>query len=142
MIAPSTPIASRTTREFPTSSSQTISSISLAAAANWLAGSPTWMILLSFSGIPSSWAIVAATSSLRSPSPAAIALSRPARSSREVSDQAGKAARAAATARSASSAEQAGIVPMTSSVVELITSIGSEPCGCTHSPPMKILSLV
>ena len=29
---------------------------------------------------------------------------------------------------------------MTSSVVELITSIGSEPSGSTHSPPMKILS--
>ena len=29
---------------------------------------------------------------------------------------------------------------MTSSVVELITSIVSVPCGSTHSPPMKILS--
>ena len=31
-------------------------------------------------------------------------------------------------------------MPITSSVVALITSIGSAPVGSTHSPPMKTLS--
>ena len=73
MIAPSTPTGSRSTRELPISSSQATSSISCGIAANWPIGSPAWMIWLSFSGIPSSWAIVAAISSARSPRPAAIA---------------------------------------------------------------------
>jgi hypothetical protein len=73
VIAPSTPTGSRSTRELPISSSQATSSISPGVAANWAAGSPTWIIRLSFSGIPSSWVIVAAISSPRSFSPAAIA---------------------------------------------------------------------
>ncbi len=73
MIAPSTPTGSRSTRELPISSSQAISSISPGIAANWAVGRPAWMILLSLIGMPSSWAIVAAISSERSPSPAAIA---------------------------------------------------------------------
>ena len=73
MIAPSTPTGSRSTRELPISSSQATSSISPGIAANWPVGRPAWIIWLSFSGMPSSWAIVAAISSERSPSPAAIA---------------------------------------------------------------------
>ena len=73
MIAPSTPTGSRSTRELPISSSQATSSISFGIAANWAVGRPAWIIWLSFSGMPSSWEIVAAISSLRSPSPAAIA---------------------------------------------------------------------
>ncbi len=74
MIAPSTPTGSRSTRELPISSSQATSSIRPGIAANWAVGRPAWMISLSFNGIPSSWAIVAAISSLRSPSPAEIAV--------------------------------------------------------------------
>ena len=70
---PITPAGSRSTRELPISSSQRISSISFGIAPNWAIGSPAWMILLSASGIPSSWEIVAAISSARSASPAEIA---------------------------------------------------------------------
>ena len=73
VIAPSTPTGSRSTRELPISSSQAISSISPGIAANWAVGRPAWMILLSLIGMPSSCEIVAAISSERSPSPAAIA---------------------------------------------------------------------
>ena len=54
-----------------------------------------------------------------------------------MADQPGKASRAAATARSMSSTVPSGTVPMTSSVVESITSIDPEPVEGTHRPPMK-----
>ncbi len=74
MIAPSTPTGSRSTRELPISSSQRTSSISFGIAPNWAIGRPAWIILLSVSGMPSSWEIVAAISSMRSARPAEIAL--------------------------------------------------------------------
>jgi hypothetical protein len=84
---------------------------------------------------------VSASSSARSPSPAAIAFSASARSPRGVRDQPSKAPRAASTARSTSPAEQPGIVAIVSSVVGLTTGRGSAPDGSTHSPPMKIRRL-
>ena len=140
MIAPTTPAASRSTRELPISSSQRTSSIAWAIEVRSLIARPTWIIWVSFTGIPSSWVIVAVSSSARSPSPAAIAFNASARSPRGVRDQPGKALRAASTARSTSTGEQPGIVAIVSSVVELTTGSGSAPAGSTHSPPMKILS--
>ena len=58
------------------------------------------------------------------------------RSSTEVCDHAGNAALAAATALSTSSAVPSGIVPITSSVVELMTSIVPVPVDGTHAPSM------
>ena len=58
------------------------------------------------------------------------------RSSSGVADQAGKAALAAATARSTSSVVPSGTVPMTSSVVESMTSIDPEPVDGTQAPSM------
>ncbi len=58
------------------------------------------------------------------------------RSSTGRADHAGKAALAAATARSTSSVVPSGTVPMTSSVVESITSIEPEPVDGTQAPSM------
>ncbi len=140
MIAPTTPAASRSTRELPISSSQRTSSIAAGIEATSLIASPTWIIWVSLRGIPSSAVITSVSSSARSPSPAAIAASASARSARGEVAQPSKAARAASTARSTSTAVQPGIVAIVSSVVELTTGSGSAPAGSTHSPPMKILS--
>jgi hypothetical protein len=59
-----------------------------------------------------------------------------------VVDQPGKAALAAATAASTSSAVPSGMVPITSSVVELVTGSVPLPVLATHVPLTKILSLV
>ena len=58
------------------------------------------------------------------------------RSATGMADQAGKAALAAATARSTSSVVPSGTVPMTSSVVESITSMVPEPVDGTQAPSM------
>jgi hypothetical protein len=59
-----------------------------------------------------------------------------ARSSTEVWLHVSNALRAALTALSTSSVVHWGIVPITSSVVALKTSIVSEPDGDTHAPSM------
>jgi delta 1-pyrroline-5-carboxylate dehydrogenase len=59
-----------------------------------------------------------------------------ARSSADVAAHAGKAALAAATALSTSSAVPSGIFPITSSVVELMTSMDLVPVEGTHAPSM------
>jgi len=72
-MQPTTPTGSRTTSELPISSSQTASSITCGIEPNDVVGRPAWIIFESFSGIPTSHAISAAISSLRSARPAAIA---------------------------------------------------------------------
>ena len=59
-----------------------------------------------------------------------------ARSSTDVLAQAGKACRAATTALATSSAVPSGTVPITSSVVELVTGSVPEPVLETHDPLM------
>ncbi len=86
-------------------------------------------------GIPTSEAIRAPSSSERAASPPEIAEQASRRSARGTCDQVSKPALAASTARSTSSGVPWGTVPMTSSVVESITSIVPEPAGSTHSPP-------
>ena len=68
--------------------------------------------------------------------PSAMRVRYLARSSTDVCDHAGNAALAALTARSTSFASPAGIVAMTSSVVELMTSSVSLPEGSTQAPSM------
>ena len=66
----------------------------------------------------------------------ATAVRSPVRSASGRDDHSGKAARAAATARSTSSTVPSGTVPMTSSVVESITSMEPEPVDGTQVPSM------
>ena len=73
MIAATTPAASRTISELPTSSSQAISSTSSGIEENVTAGSPAWIIRESPIGMPSSLVISAASSSPRAASPAPMA---------------------------------------------------------------------
>jgi len=54
----------------------------------------------------------------------------------DVCDQLGNAALAAATALSTSAAVASGIVPITSSVLELMTSMVSVPVDGIHAPSM------
>ncbi len=135
-MAATTPAASRTISELPTFSSQVTSWTSCGISEKLAVGSPTWIIRVSFSGMPISVAISAASSSPRSFSLAPTAASSSTRSSGVVLDQESKAARAARTARSASSGVPSGIRPMTSSVEGFTTSIVPSPAGSTHSPPM------
>jgi hypothetical protein len=100
-----------------------------------IVGRPAWIMWASLIGMPTSWAMSAATSSIRSPSACAIRVIQSARSSTDVRDQPSNAARAAATARSTSSAVPSGIEPMTSSVAALTTSSRPVPLDGTHSPP-------
>ena len=136
MIAPTTPTGSRTISELPTSSSQTASAMTCGIEPKLIVGSPAWIMCASLIGMPSSCAISAAISSIRALSACAIRASQSARSSTVVSDHVSNAARAAATARSTSSALPSGMLPITCSVVELMTSITPLPEEATHSPPM------
>ena len=128
--------ASRTTSELPTISSSGVCPRISTIEANDMRGSPAWMNSAWVRGIPSSRATSAAISSARSSSPMAMASNRRARSSAEVWLQVSNASRAAATARSTSPPVPSGIDPITSSVVELRTSIVPGPEGFTQSPPM------
>jgi hypothetical protein len=85
---------------------------------NELMGSPAWMIVESHLGMPASRVTTVAISSMRAARPSPTRVRNFARSSGEVCDQDSKAARAACTARSTSSAVPAGIVAMTSPLVE------------------------
>ncbi len=136
MIAPTTPIGSRTTTELPTCCSQVKSAATWAIEPKDATGSPTCTNWDRVSGIPTSWAIRSATASIRSPRTVLTLVSRSVRSVTGVADQDGKAAAAAATARSMSSVVPSGTVPMTSSVAESITSRVPEPVEGTHAPPM------
>ncbi len=136
MIAPTTPTGSRTISELPTLSSHSSSPSSWGIEPNVAVGRPAWMMLESFTGIPTSWAISSAISSIRAPRDSAMRRIQSARSCTEVCDQLSNAARAAATAASTSSTVPSGTEPITCSVVALITSSTPVPPGATHSPPM------
>ena len=103
-------------------------------APQFAAGRPAWMSMLRFSGMPTSPATVCAISAMRAPRPSVMRWRYFARSSRGVFDHAGNAALAAATAFSTSSGVPSGIVPITSSVVELMTSSDPAPVEGTHAP--------
>ena len=100
-------------------------------------GSPIWTSWDSTRGIPTSWAIRLATSSIRAVNSRLTRVRSSVRSFTGVAAHPGNAARAAATARSTSSGDPSGTVPMTSSVVESITSRVPVPADGTHSPPMN-----
>jgi hypothetical protein len=137
VIAPTTPTGSRTISELPTFSSHCVCSMQSGIVANDIVGRPAWIIIDRFIGMPTSREISAAISSPRAASAAAIARQASSRSAIDDCDQTSKAARAAATARSTSPAVASGTRPMTSSVVESITSrTPPPPSGSTHSPPM------
>ncbi len=140
MIAPTTPIGSRTTSELPTFCSQVNWDVTSAIEPNAAMGSPTWTSWERTSGMPTSWVIRSARDSIWAPSASLTLVRMAVRSATGVADQAGKAAAAAATARSMSSRVPSGTDPMTSSVVESITSIDPDPEDGTQAPPMYNLS--
>ena len=135
-MAPTTPTGSRTTSEFPISSSQGNDSAALAASAKAPAGSPTWTPPERVIGMPTSCEMMVAISSVRAARASPMRTRVLARSSREVADQAGKAAAAAWTALSTSSTVPSGMVAMTSSVVESMTSRVPVPVEGTQLPLM------
>ena len=92
------------------------------------------MILLNDLTMPTSWLTRVATSSMRAARPSAMRAQNLARSSGGVAAQPGNAALAAATAWSTSSGVPSGMVPMTSSVVELVTGSVPRPALGTHAP--------
>ena len=93
-----------------------------------------------FSGMPTSCAMVFASSSARAFRPAEIFSRYSARFSAGVSRQPSSAARAAATAASMSFCPPAGTRPITSPVPALCTSMVSLADGATQRPSMKNLS--
>jgi hypothetical protein len=139
-MQPTTPTGSRTTSELPTCSSYWNSVASLAWMPKFIAGRPAWIALLIGSGMPTSCAMIFASSSLRAISPAEIFCRYSARFSAGVADHAGNAALAAFTARSMSCAEPSGTRAITSSVPALITSMAPLPAGEIQSPLMNSLS--
>ena len=135
-MAPTTPTGSRTTSELPISSSQAKDSAAWAASANAPAGRPTWMAPESVIGMPTSWEMTCAISSVRAPRASPMRVSSLPRSSREVAAQPGKAAAAARTALSTSSGVPSGMVAKTSSVAESMTSSVPLPVEGTQAPLM------
>ena len=94
------------------------------------------MIWASFTGMPTSWAMTVAISSVRASRPSWMRVRYLARSSTLVWLQPANALRAAATARSTSAAVPSGMVAITSSVVELMTSSVPVPSDGTQVPSM------
>ena len=141
-MQPTTPIGSRTTSEFPTCSSNWYASAVAAACLKLLIGRPTWTSWDSHLAIPVSLEMVVAISSVRAPRASPIRLRYLARSSGDVAAQSGNAALAAATARSTSEAEPEGIVAITSSVTESMTSSVPAPSEAVQAPSMYSLSNV
>ena len=135
-MQPTTPIGSRTTSELPTCSSKLKPSAVAAACLKLLIGSPTCTSCDSHLAMPVSLEMVVAISSMRAPRASPMRLRYLARSSTGVVDHVSKAARAAATARSTSPAVPAGIVAMTSSRHESITSMVSEESEGVQDPSM------
>ena len=99
-------------------------------------GRPTWMIVETLTGVPTSCAMSRLISVMRAPRASAIRDAYLARSVGGVRDHCSNAPRAARTARSASSAVPLGMLPMTSSVVESRTAIVSVHVGTVQVPPM------
>ena len=116
-------MGSRTTSELPMVCSQVKSAATWAMAPKLAMGRPTCTSWDRTRGIPTSWVMRSASSSIRAPRVSLTWVRRAVRSPTGVADQAGKASRAAATARSMSSIVPSGTVPMTSSLVESMTSI-------------------
>lgn len=139
-MAPTTPTGSRTTSELPTRASNGNAPSSLAKLPQLKTGLPTWIARASLIGMPTSPAISWASASLRAFRPSAIFWMISARLGAGVAAQPSNAARAAATAASASAALPSGMVPITASVVEWITSMVPLPCGATHWPLMNSVS--
>ena len=135
-MAPTTPTGSCTTSELPISSSHSKLSAALAASAKAPAGRPTWMEPESVIGMPTSWLITCAISSVRAARASPMRVSSLARSSVEVAAQPGKAAAAASTALSTSSGVPSGMVAKTSSVAESMTSSVPVPVEGTQAPLM------
>ena len=99
-------------------------------------GRPAWTMRLRFFGMPTSWDTTVAISSMRACRPSVMRLRYLARSSTEVCDHGPNAALAALTAASTSSGVPSGMRPITSSVVELMTSMVPVPVDGTHAPSM------
>src|ERR1035437_5453302 len=123
-MAPTTPIGSRTIRELATVSPPAKSAATRALGATLV------------NGMPTSWVMRWARSSIRVANACETWVNSSVRFSTGVADQAGNAARAAATARSTSLVDPSGMDPITSSVVESMTSMVPFPVEGTHSPPM------
>ncbi len=87
-------------------------------------------------GMPTSWEMSVAISVVRADSASWTRSRVLDRSSLDVADHSPKASAAHRAARSTSSGVPAGMVPMTSSVAELMTSITSLPVDETQAPPM------
>ena len=136
MIAPTTPIGSRTTNELPISCSHSTRSSCSGIEPKSIVGSPAWIAFDSATGMPSSEATSAAISSERSASLAAMPAHASARAVIGVWLHVSNASRAAATALSTSAGVPSGTRPMTSSVAGLTTWIVLSVAGSTHSPPM------
>jgi hypothetical protein len=107
-----------------------------------LIGSPTCTICDSHLAMPVSFEIVVASSSIRAPRASPMRVRYLARSSTGVVDQVLNAARAACTARSTSAAVPDGIVAMTPSVTESMTSMVSVESDGVHAPSMYSFSNV
>lgn len=136
VIAPTTPIGSRTISEVPISSVQAKSSARPATDSMTAAGKATWAVRDMVIGEPISAVIAPAISSWRAVRPAPRRRSTSARCCGVVAAQAGKAARAAATARSTSVAVPAGASATTSPVAGFTTGRApAEPA--TISPPIQ-----
>jgi hypothetical protein len=86
--------------------------------------------------MPVSRLMTVAISSTRAPSASPMRVRNLPRSSTDVVDHASNACRAAFTAWSTSAAVPAGIVAITSSLTESMTSIVPEPADATQLPPM------
>ncbi len=99
-------------------------------------GRPTWTICDSHLAMPVSLEIVVASSSMRAPRASPMRDRYLARSSTGVCDQDSNAAFAALTARSTSAAVPAGIVAITSSVTESMTSMVSDESDGVNAPSM------
>jgi hypothetical protein len=136
VIAPTTPIGSRTTSELPISSVHGKLAATAAAVADEPIGSPTWTVRENEIGEPISAVIEAAMSPARAFRPSEMRWATAIRSSTGVPDQPGNAARAAATARSTSAAVPAGTVATMEPSAGLTTSMTSRP-PATRSPPIQ-----
>ena len=101
-----------------------------------MVGRPAWIIVDRFMGMPTSCEMTWAISAMRAWRPSVIRCRYLPRSSTEVDDQPGSAALAAFAALSTSAGVPSGIVPMTSSVVELMTSMVPLPVDGTQLPSM------
>src|SRR5438874_7021078 len=95
----------------------------------------------SLSGMPTSCAMVFASSSARAFRPSEIFCRKSARAAAGVAAHASNAPRAARTAASTSFSPPAGMRPITSPLPALCTSIVSRLEGATHWPPMNSWSL-